>query len=49
MAAVRAGVKKVYIPQENVEDLEDVPKEIREQLEIVPVTKVREVLEQVLG
>ena len=46
MAAQRSGVKKVFIPQDNVDDLKDVAKEVREQLEIIPVQTVKEVLEQ---
>ena len=46
MAAARAGVKKVFIPKENVRDLSEVPQEIRDQLKIVPVQKVMEVLEK---
>ena len=48
MAAERAGIKKVFIPYENVDDLEDVAEEVKEKLEIVPVKKVSEVLQQVL-
>lgn len=48
MAAVRAGVKRVFIPHDNVQDLEDVPVEVKEKLEIIPVKKVKEVLGQVL-
>ena len=48
MAAERAGIKKVFIPYENVDDLEDVAEEVKEKLEIVPVKKVSEVLKQVL-
>ena len=47
MAAVRAGVRKVFIPKENERDLSDVAEEIREKLEIVPVQKVTDVLEAV--
>ncbi|MBR2254481.1 MAG: endopeptidase La [Candidatus Methanomethylophilaceae archaeon] len=47
MAAQRAGVKTVFIPQDNVDDLEDVADEVKEKLEIVPVTYVGEVLERV--
>lgn len=43
MAAERAGVKKVLIPAENEEDLRDVPEEIREKLEIIPVREVKDV------
>ena len=44
MAAERAGVKKVLIPAENVFDLKDVPEEVRQKLQIVPVSDVRELL-----
>ena len=44
MAAVRAGVKKVFIPKENAEDLEEIPDEVKEKLEICPVTAITDVL-----
>lgn len=46
MAAVRAGITTVFIPKENIEDLEDVADEIKEKLEIIPVHKVEEVLKK---
>ncbi len=46
MAAVRAGVTKVFIPKENVQDLEDVAEEVKEALEIIPVEWVDEVLKK---
>ena len=46
MAAERAGVKTVFIPKENEEDLEEVAKEVREKLTILPVEKVTDVLEK---
>ncbi len=46
MAAQRAGVKKVYIPKDNVPDLEDVAAEVKEKLTIVPVKKVTDVLKE---
>lgn len=46
MAAQRAGVSKVFIPYENVEDLEDVAEEVKEKLEIIPVKKVKDVLKR---
>ena len=49
MAAQRAGVKKVFIPDENVDSLRDVAPEVLEALEIVPVKHVTEVLRQTLG
>ena len=44
LAAHRAGITTVLIPQRNEPDLDDVPADVREQLEIHPVSDVREVL-----
>ena len=44
MAAQRSGVKTVFIPKENEEDLQDVPEEIRRELTILPAGSVEEVL-----
>ena len=49
MAAVRAGVTTVFIPRENQEDLQDLPDEIKNALEIIPVEQVRQVIEKALG
>lgn len=49
MAAQRAGIKKVLIPYENVDDLDDVAEEVKEKLKIIPVKKVGEALQQLLG
>lgn len=46
MAAQRSGVKHVFIPEENVEDLKEVPQEVKDKLEITPVKEVREVLQK---
>lgn len=48
MAAQRAGVKTVLIPQENMEDLEDVAEEVKNSLKILPVKKVEDVISRVL-
>ncbi|MDD4369521.1 MAG: endopeptidase La [Anaerostipes sp.] len=48
MAAQRAGITKVLIPYDNVEDLEDVASEIKEKLDIIPVKKAEEVLKRLL-
>lgn len=47
MAAQRAGITKVFIPADNVLDLEEVAEEVKEKLEIVPVKTVEELLAQV--
>lgn len=44
MAAQRAGIKKVYIPADNTEDLEDVTDEVKDKLKIIPVKKAIDVL-----
>ena len=46
MAAQRSGVKQVFIPEENVDDLMDVAEEVKSALQIVPVHDVTDVLEQ---
>ena len=45
LAAHRAGITTVLIPKRNEPDLDDVPETVREQLDIHPVSDVREVLE----
>ena len=44
MAAVRAGISRVLIPAENMDDLDEVPAEVKDQLEIIPVHDIQEVL-----
>ena len=46
MAAQRAGIRRVFIPYENVEDLDEVADEVKKSIEIFPVKKVRDVLEK---
>ena len=46
MAALRAGIRKVFIPEENREDLEEVAEEVKSALQIFPVKKVSDVLEK---
>ncbi|GAA3166519.1 endopeptidase La [Nonomuraea roseoviolacea subsp. carminata] len=45
LAAHRAGITTVLIPARNEPDLDDVPKEVRDELTIHPVSDVREVLD----
>ncbi|MER5464527.1 endopeptidase La [Streptomyces sp. NPDC002668] len=49
LAAHRAGITTVVIPKRNEADLDDVPAEILERLEVHPVTDVRQVLEIALS
>ncbi len=48
LAALRGGVKTVLIPEENEKDLADIPDNVKEGLEIIPVTHVRDVLKLAL-
>ena len=48
LAALRAGVKTVLIPEENEKDLAEIPENVKEALKIIPVTTVDEVLEHAL-
>jgi ATP-dependent Lon protease len=48
LAARRAGVKKVVIPDRNRHDMEDIPEDVRQELEFVFVRDIREAVAQVL-
>ncbi|SEA69565.1 endopeptidase La [Rubrimonas cliftonensis] len=48
LAALRGGVKTVLIPKENAKDLPEIPDNVKEGLEIVPVATVAEVLKTAL-
>ena len=48
LAALRGGIKTVLIPQENAKDLPEIPENVKEGLEIIPVSHVSEVLEHAL-
>ena len=45
LAAHRGGIKTVLIPEENVKDLAEIPDNVKNQLEIVPVKWIDQVLE----
>jgi ATP-dependent Lon protease len=49
LAAKRAKIKKVIIPQLNMKDLDDLPKNLRETLEIIPVEEVTQVFDIALS
>ncbi len=48
LAALRGGIKTVLIPKENAKDLPEIPDNVKEGLEIVPVETVAEVLKAAL-
>lgn len=49
LAALRGGVKKVLIPSENIKDIEELPEEVKNGLEILPVSYVYEVFKHALS
>ena len=49
LAAKQAGVKKVLIPAKNAKDLPDIPKEIKQGIEIVACSQTEEVLKHALN
>jgi ATP-dependent Lon protease len=48
LAALRAGIKTVVIPDENVKDLADIPDEVKSKLKIIPAKHVDDVLKVAL-
>jgi ATP-dependent Lon protease len=48
LAALRAGIKKVMIPEENAKDLADIPENVKSEMEIIPVARMDEVLRHAL-
>ena len=49
LAAHRGGIKTVIIPEENVKDLAEIPDNVKNRLEIVPVKWIDRVLEVALA
>ncbi len=48
LAALRGGIKTVLIPEENAKDLQDIPENVKNGLEIIPVKWIDQVLEVAL-
>jgi ATP-dependent Lon protease len=48
LAALRGGIKTVLIPEENAKDLVDIPDSVKSGLEIIPVSRMDEVLAHAL-
>jgi ATP-dependent Lon protease len=48
LAALRSGIKTVLIPEENVRDLKEIPEIVTKGMEIVPVTRMDQVLKVAL-
>lgn len=48
LAAHRAGIRKVLLPADNKADIEEIPKNVRDEMEFVLLSHVKDALEQVL-
>jgi len=48
LAALRGGIKTVLVPQDNVHDLKELPDSVKEGLEIIPVSRMGQVIEHAL-
>ncbi|MEZ4290754.1 MAG: S16 family serine protease [Myxococcota bacterium] len=48
LAALRSGITTIVIPESNVSDLREIPKDLKKRLTFLPVGHMREVLDQVL-
>jgi ATP-dependent Lon protease len=48
LAAHRAGIRRIILPSRNEADAEEIPADVRRELEIVPVSRISEVLEAAL-
>jgi ATP-dependent Lon protease len=49
LAALRSGIKNVLIPEDNLKDLPEVPKEIIDELNIIPIKKADDAIAHVFG
>lgn len=47
IAANRSGLTKIFIPQENERDIEDIPQEVKDVLTIVPVEHISQILDEI--
>ena len=48
LAALRGGIKTVFIPEENAKDLIEIPDNVKKHLKLVPVAHVDDVIAQAL-
>ncbi|HLL99842.1 MAG TPA: endopeptidase La [Pyrinomonadaceae bacterium] len=48
LAAHRAGIRRIVLPERNEADVEDIPQDVRKELEIIPAKKINDVLEAAL-
>jgi ATP-dependent Lon protease len=48
LSAHRAGIRRIILPAQNEHDVEEIPEDVRKELEIIPATRVSDVLKAAL-
>ncbi len=48
IAALRSGLKRILIPRDNLRDLDEIPQEVKNALEIIPVDTIDDVLKEAI-
>lgn len=48
MAAYRGGVKRVFVPHDNIPDIQEVDEKVRENIEFIPVQYVTDIIDRAL-
>ena len=48
LAAHRAGIRRIILPAQNESDIDEIPEDVRKELEIIPATRVNDVLSAAL-
>jgi ATP-dependent Lon protease len=49
LAAHRAGINRIILPKENLKDLDDVPDDVKAEIEFIPVETVEDVIKETIG
>ncbi|MBU3195954.1 endopeptidase La [Clostridium algidicarnis] len=49
LAAHRAGIKRILLPKDNKKDIEDIPKEVQNELEFILVETIEDVIKETIG
>ena len=49
IAAHRAGIERIILPKENLKDLDDVPKDVRDEIKFISVDTVEDVIKETIG
>jgi ATP-dependent Lon protease len=48
LAAHRAGIRRIILPYQNEADVEEIPEDVRKELEFIPVSRINDVISAAL-